>query len=59
MSNILLNGDCLELLKDLPDTSVDLIFCDLPYFSNGKPHTNCAWNLSAINLDKLWGFSLS
>ena len=29
--SILLNGDCLELMKDIDDTSVDLIFCDLPY----------------------------
>lgn len=24
-------GDCLELMKDIPDGSVDLILCDLPY----------------------------
>lgn len=27
----LLLGDCLELMKDLPDKSVDLFLCDLPY----------------------------
>lgn len=27
----LLNGDCLELMKTLPDKSVDLFICDLPY----------------------------
>lgn len=27
----LLNGDCLELMKTLPDASVDLFICDLPY----------------------------
>jgi DNA modification methylase len=27
----LLNGDCLELMKTLPDNSVDLFICDLPY----------------------------
>jgi DNA modification methylase len=25
------NGDCLELLKDIPDESIDMILCDLPY----------------------------
>lgn len=25
------NGDCLELMKNIPDESVDLIFCDPPY----------------------------
>ena len=28
----LLKGDCLELLKDVEDNSVDLIFADPPYF---------------------------
>ena len=27
----LLQGDCLELMKDIPDKSIDLILCDLPY----------------------------
>ena len=26
----LYNGDCLELMKDIPDKSVDMILCDLP-----------------------------
>jgi DNA modification methylase len=25
------HGDCLELMRDIPDKSVDLILCDLPY----------------------------
>jgi site-specific DNA-methyltransferase (adenine-specific) len=28
---VLHNGDCLEIMKGLPDKSVDLIICDLPY----------------------------
>jgi len=27
----LYNGDCLEIMKSIPDKSVDLIICDLPY----------------------------
>lgn len=27
----LMQGDCLQLMKDIPDGSVDLILCDLPY----------------------------
>ena len=45
---LLLNGDCLELLKEVPDHSIDLIFCDLPY-----GQTSCKWD-SKIDLDKLW-----
>ena len=28
---ILLHGDCLDRMKELPDKSVDLFLCDLPY----------------------------
>ena len=27
----LLNGDCLEKMKELSDNSVDIVICDLPY----------------------------
>lgn len=46
--SILLNGDCLEELKELDEASVDLIFCDLPY-----GQTNCKWDCK-INLAELW-----
>ena len=41
-------GDCLELMKDIPDKSVDMILCDLPYGT-----TACKWD-SIIPFDKLW-----
>ena len=44
----LLNGDCLEKLKELEPKSVDLVFCDLPY-----GQTNCEWD-NKINLTDLW-----
>src|SRR5574344_1311528 len=43
-----MNGDCLELMKDIPDKSVDMILCDLPY---GTTHNK--WD-SIIPLDKVW-----
>ena len=43
-----LNGNCLELLKDLEPNSVDLVFCDLPY-----GQTSCTWD-NKIDLSKLW-----
>lgn len=24
-------GDCLQVMKELPDNSIDMILCDLPY----------------------------
>ena len=41
-------GDCLELMKDIPDKSIDMILCDLPYGT-----TKNKWD-SVINLDLLW-----
>ena len=46
--NRLFEGDCLHWLQKLPDRSVDLVLCDLPYGS-----TQNAWD-SLIPLDKLW-----
>ena len=44
----LYNGDCLKLMKDIPDKSIDMILCDLPYGT-----TACKWD-SVIPLDQLW-----
>lgn len=44
----LLNGDCLEIMPDIPESSVDLILCDLPYGT-----TDCAWD-SVIPYAPLW-----
>lgn len=41
-------GDCLELMNNIPDNSVDMILCDLPYGT-----TNCGWD-SVLDLDLLW-----
>lgn len=44
----LLRGDCLELMKKIPDGSVDMILCDLPYGT-----TSCKWDI-VLPFDKLW-----
>ena len=30
------HGDCLELMPDIPDQSVDMVLCDLPYAETGN-----------------------
>lgn len=40
--------DCLEGMKLIPDKSIDMILCDLPYGT-----TDCSWD-SVIPFDKLW-----
>jgi DNA modification methylase len=42
-------GDCLELMKDIPDKSIDAIIADLPYGTSA-----CKWDV-VIPFDKLWG----
>ncbi len=44
----LLHGDCLELMKKIPDKFVDLILCDLPYGT-----TQNKWD-SVIPFEPLW-----
>lgn len=41
-------GDCLEVMKNLPNNSVDLILADLPYGT-----TKCKWD-TIIPLEPLW-----
>lgn len=41
-------GDCLEVMKTIPDKSVDLVLCDLPYGT-----TSCSWDVM-IPFDLLW-----
>lgn len=42
------NGDCLQLMDNIPDKSIDMIFTDLPYGT-----TQAKWD-SVIPLDELW-----
>ena len=44
----LIKGDCLEVMKDIPDKSIDMILCDLPYGT-----TACKWD-SVIPFKPLW-----
>ncbi len=42
-------GDCLELMKEIPDKSIDMILCDLPYGA-----TSCKWD-TIVPFEPLWG----
>ena len=44
----LYQGDCLEIMKQISDKSIDMILCDLPYGI-----TACKWD-TIIPFDKLW-----
>jgi site-specific DNA-methyltransferase (adenine-specific)/modification methylase len=48
LENTLFQGDCLEIMRQFPDESIDMILCDLPYGT-----TQNTWD-SVIPLDDLW-----
>ncbi len=49
MKNIqLYNGDCLKIMKSIPNNSIDMILCDLPYGT-----TACKWD-TVIPFEPLW-----
>jgi site-specific DNA-methyltransferase (adenine-specific) len=49
MKNTVICGDCLNIIREMEDGTVDLILCDLPYGT-----TQNKWD-SVIPLDLLWG----
>ena len=63
----LIHGDCLEEMKRLPDRSIDLFLCDLPYGclaqqkgatpfgrnTKGPSNSGCEWDIK-IDLEKFW-----
>jgi site-specific DNA-methyltransferase (adenine-specific) len=46
--NQIIQGDCLEVMKEIPDNSIDMILCDLPYGT-----TSCHWD-TIIPFEPLW-----
>ncbi len=48
MTLTLTQGDCLNLMKTIPDKTIDLLICDLPY-----GETNCKWDC-CIDLGEFW-----
>lgn len=67
MSRSVFHGDCLEVMKTLPDKSIDLFLCDLPYGclaqqkgatpfgrnTKGPANSGCAWDIK-IDLAQFW-----
>ena len=48
MKNKVILGDCLEVMKNIEDNSIDMILCDLPY-----QITSCSWDI-IIPFEPLW-----
>lgn len=48
MENKLILGDCIEIMNEIPDNSIDMVLCDLPYGT-----TVAKWDI-IIPFEKLW-----
>lgn len=46
--NQIIHGDCLEVMPGIPNESIDMILCDLPYGT-----TQCSWD-TVIPFEPLW-----
>lgn len=46
--NRIINADCLDILWQLPDKSIDLVLTDPPYGT-----TNCRWD-SVVSFGNIW-----
>jgi site-specific DNA-methyltransferase (adenine-specific) len=46
--NQIIQGDCLIEMQKIPDKSIDMILCDLPYGT-----TACSWDV-VIPFEPLW-----
>ena len=53
LQNVILQGDCLEVMKDIPDGSIDMICCDLQYEVLHKNNPNVQWD-RLIPFEPLW-----
>lgn len=53
MKDILLHGDCLQLMNDIPDNSIDMVLCDLPYGVLNKGNKGAKWDY-VIPFEPLW-----
>lgn len=46
-------GDCIEIMKQIPDKSIDMILCDLPYGVLNDKNAMAQWD-RVIPFDELW-----
>ena len=49
----LIQGDCLIEMNKIPDKSIDMILCDLPYVVLNKGNKNATWD-RLLPFEKLW-----
>lgn len=51
--NVILNGDCFQIMREIPSNSVDLILADPPYGTLNKSNPDAQWD-KEVSLPSLW-----
>lgn len=51
--DVIYNQDCLEGMKNIPDGSIDMILCDLPYGVLNRQNRHAKWD-NIIPFEPLW-----
>ena len=51
--NKIICGNCLEIMPDIPDKSIDMILCDLPYGVLNRNNPLAKWD-SVVPFESLW-----
>jgi site-specific DNA-methyltransferase (adenine-specific) len=54
---VLYNGDSIELLNNLPENSIDMIFADPPYNLSNGGFTVHAGRMVSVNKEALYGIN--
>lgn len=49
----LFHGDCLNILPQIPDGTIDAVICDMPYSALNKSNPHAKWDIE-IDMSKLW-----
>lgn len=50
---MILNGDCFQIMREIPSNSVDLILTDMPYGTLNKSNPDAKWD-KKVDLKELW-----
>ena len=59
IKNTIINGDCLEVMKELPDKSIDLVLTDPPYGINIIKNGMCGGTNSQSKMAKMGDYSFA
>lgn len=54
MNNMIMHGDCLEVMKDINQFSIDMVYLDPPFYTNRKQYSKTRDNSKEYEFDDNW-----